>query len=165
MAAKTESDYESDEEFEERTSENLSRFYFGNAEKQYFDAVVQLVYELSRKRFDRVAKIMERMETINRQAASNVLINISCNHPGKEIVGAPGPLDRLQFMLSHFGDRLPCTAHDLWIGQALHLGDSDRLELLRKHVADFRVLACVYAFERYRRKYARGDHLCGQFWQ
>ena len=64
------------------------------------------------------------------------------------------PLDRLQFMLSYFGDRLPSSAHSLWTGQALHLGDSDRLEFLRKHVADSIVQRSVYSFEIYLRKYA-----------
>ena len=50
---RTQSDVESDEEFEEMTSDELCTFYFKNFEKG------QLVTQLKRKRLDRIDKIME----------------------------------------------------------------------------------------------------------
>ena len=60
MAATTGSNYESDEEFEERTSDKLSTFYFG----EFGDVVAQLEHELVQKQFDRVKKIMEVQKDI-----------------------------------------------------------------------------------------------------
>ena len=146
MAAKTESDYESDEEFEERTSDELSRYYFGNAENEYRDAVVQLLYELSRKRFDRVLKIMETMETLDQLANSNILTQLTISHAG-HIVGAPGPdQDRLLFMFNQFGDRLPPSANAVWTWDAARYEDGDRIDFLRKHIGDTIVQRYVDCF-------------------
>ena len=50
---RTQSDVESDEEFEEMTSDELCMFYFKNFGRG------QLVTQLRRKRLDRIDKIME----------------------------------------------------------------------------------------------------------
>ena len=55
MAAKTESDNESDKEFEERISDELRAFYF----PEFDDVESELEYVLSKKRFDRAEKIIE----------------------------------------------------------------------------------------------------------
>ena len=55
MAAKTESDYESDEEFQERVSDELQTFYFSKV----YDFTSELEHELSKKRFDRAEKIIK----------------------------------------------------------------------------------------------------------
>ena len=49
-------DVESDEEFEEMTSDDLFTFYFGDKVEDVYDA---LTLQLSKKRLDRVEKILE----------------------------------------------------------------------------------------------------------
>ena len=104
MAAKTESNCESDEEFEERTSDELWSFYFGG----FFDVAAQLEHELSKKRFDRVERIIENLRGDNNRFSPNVvsalLRRLTMN--SFQIMPAAGCPEMLQFIFSHFADNV-----------------------------------------------------------
>ena len=102
MVAKTDSDHESDQEFEERISDDLRTFYFPN----FFDVAFQLEHELSKKRFDRAEKIIDILFHKNRFDRYQVFgflhqltMRVFQHMPAAD----PGYPETLQFMSSHFG--------------------------------------------------------------
>ena len=101
MVAKTDRDHESDQEFEERISEELRTFYF----PEIFDVAFQLEHELSKKRFDRAEKIIDILFDKNsfdphyvfvflHRLATMMFLHIPATKPGYP--------EMLQFMSSHF---------------------------------------------------------------
>ena len=107
MATKTESDYESDEEFQERISDELRTFYFPD----FYDFACELEYELCKKRFDRASKIFEIMvdkrnhNMYDPGDVSSFLGELTVIMfrllPAADL--EPGCSETLQFMSSHFG--------------------------------------------------------------
>ena len=102
MVAETDSDHESDQEFEERISDDLRTFYFPNI----LDVAFQLEHELSKKRFDRAEKIIDILFDKNRFDRYQVF---GCLHRLTTRVfqhmpaADPGYPETLQFLSSHFG--------------------------------------------------------------
>ena len=102
MAAKTESFFEADEEFEERISDELWAFYFPDLDYVEFE----LEYVLSKKRFDRAEKIIDILLDENRYNPDHIsrflrrLTRRVIRHlPAAEL----GCSETLQFMSNHFG--------------------------------------------------------------
>ena len=107
MATKTESDYEADEEFQERISDELRTFYFPD----FYDFACELEHELCKKRFDRAKKIIEIMvdkrnhnmydpgDVSTFLGELTVIVLVFQLMPAAE----PGCSETLQFMSSHFG--------------------------------------------------------------
>ena len=106
MAAKTESDYESDEEFQERISDELRTFYFPD----FYDFACELEYELCKKRFDRAKKIIEIM--VDKR-------NHNMYDPGD---------------VSSFLGRLTVIVLRLTPAADLELGCSETLQIMSRHV-------------------------------
>ena len=116
MTARTESDYESDEKFEERTSDEHSKFYFGDC----LDVFAQLEHELVTKRIDRFKKIVE-IEDVLRPAARHAFFFIRrlISHASQDMVVARCPdLETLQFIFTHFGGRVSHYAQRRLLVQA-----------------------------------------------
>ena len=121
MAAKTESDYESDEEFVERTSDELWDFYFGG----FLDKAALLEHELSKKRFDRVERIIELLN--NLYLPNVVAMYLSrLTKTAVQFMPAAGCPETLQFLLSHFGHGVTEDARQR-MQAALHGGSVDTL--------------------------------------
>ena len=100
MAAKTESDYESDEEFQERVSDELQTFYFSKV----YDFASELEHELSKKRFDRAEKIIEILqEKYFLGDVSGFLRGLTTMVFRLMPAAEPGCSETLQFMSNHFG--------------------------------------------------------------
>ena len=105
MATKTESDYASDEEFQERISDELRTFYFPD----FYDFACELEHEIFKKRFDRASKIFEIMvdkRNHNMYDPGDVFsflrqltMTVFRLMPAAE----PGCSETLQFMSSNFG--------------------------------------------------------------
>ena len=131
MAAKTGSDGESDEEFGERTSDELSRFYFGT----YLDAVAQLENELGKKRFDRVKKIVE-IENVLRPGQAHLILRRLINAAHSQHMLAAGCPETLQFIFSHFGDNVSEHAQKKMLLQAALYGSDDSVDTLHSFVGD-----------------------------
>ena len=105
MAAKTDRDHESDQEFEERISEELRTFYF----PKFIDVAFQLEHELSKKRFERAEKIFDIMLDENRFDHGDVfgfLQGLTMIAFRLMPAAEPGYSEMLEFinnMSSHFG--------------------------------------------------------------
>ena len=102
MAAETESDYESDEEFQERISDELRTVYF----PELFYLALELEHELNKKRFDRAEKIIEIMLDDHRYdpgEVSEFLHGLTKMVFRLLTAGEPGCSETLQFMFSNLG--------------------------------------------------------------
>ena len=145
MAAKTESNYESDEEFEERTSDELWSFYFG----RFFDVAAQLEHELSKKRFDRVERIIENLRGDNNRYSPNVVSAFLLRLPmtAFEIMPAAGCPETLQFIFSHFADNLSEYAQQRMVLQAALYGGDDSVHTMGYFVGDSFVRKVISKFK------------------
>ena len=148
MAAKTESDYESDEEFEERTSDELWSFYFG----EFFDVAAQLGHELSRKRFDRVERIIDTFENLRGDNNSYSQITLSellrrLTMTACHFMPAAGCPETLQFIFSHFADNVHVYARKRLVLQAALYGGDDSVNTLRSLVGDSFVREVISKFK------------------
>ena len=141
MAAMTESGQESDEEFEERTSDELSTFYFG----QFRDAVAQSQHELRKKRFDRVKKIAE-IQCPDR--ASQILERLVINDAFEHMRLTAGCKETLEFIFSYFGDRISDHARKEMVLNAALYGSDDNLDTLRSFVGGTFVQNVINELER-----------------
>ena len=145
MAAKTESHYESDEEFEERTSDELWSFYFGG----YVDVAAQLEHELSKKRFDRVERIIENLRGDNNRFPPNVVSALLCGLTMTALLFMPaaGCPETLQFIFSHFADNVLAYARKRLVLQAALYGGDDSVDTLRCFVGDSFVRKVISDFK------------------
>ena len=147
MAAKTESDYESDEEFEERTSDELWSFYFDG----FVDVANQLEHELSKKRFDRVERIIENLRGDNNcnRFSRNVVSELLCGltRTALQFMHAAGCPETLQFMFSHFAENVPAFARKRLVLQAALYGGDDSVDTLRCFVGDSFVRKVISDFK------------------
>ena len=145
MAAKTESHYESDEEFEERTSDELWSFYFGG----YVDVAAQLEHELSKKRFDRVERIIENLRGDNNRFPPNVVSELlfGLTMTALKFMPAAGCPETLQFMFSHFAENVPAYARKRFVLQAALYGGDDSVDTLRCFVGDSFVRKVISDFK------------------
>ena len=150
MAAKTESNYESDEEFEERTSDELWSFYFGG----FVDVVDQLEHELSKKRFDRVERIIEKvLKCYSRNLVSMLLDQVTMTT--SQFMAAAGCPETLQFIFSHFADSVSEDARQNMVLKAALYGGNDSVDTLcyffgdsfvRKVMSEFKACQLRSAF-------------------
>ena len=150
MTAKTESNYESDEEFEERTSDELWIFYFG----RYVDVVDQLQHELSKKRFDRAERIIEKLlKRYSRNFVSMLLDPVKMTT--SQFMPAAGCPETLQFIFSHFADSVSEDARQNMVLKAALYGGNDSVNTLcyffgdsivRKVMSEFKACQLRSAF-------------------
>ena len=145
MAAKTESDYESDEEFEERTSNELWSFYFGG----FVDVANQLEHELGKKRFDRVERIIENLRGDSNRFSPKVVSELLCGltMTALQFMHAAGCPETLQFIFSHFAENIPEYARQRLVLQAALYGGDDSVDTLRCFVGDSFVRKVISDFK------------------
>ena len=125
MAAKTESNYESDEEFEERTSDELWSFYFG----RLLDVANQLKHELCKKRFDRVERIIENLlKRCPRYLVSAYIEQATMT--ASQFMPAAGCPEALEFIFSHFADSVSEDARQKMVLKAALYGGNDSVDTL-----------------------------------
>ena len=130
MAATTGSNYESDEEFEERTSDKLSTFYFG----EFGDVVAELEHELGQKRFDRVKKLVQVQKVLRPDREFlRLLLQRLVNDAVRHMLASGCP-DKLHFIFSHYGDKV--SQHDqkkMFLQEVLY-GSDDSVDTLHNLV-------------------------------
>ena len=131
MAAKTESNYESDEELEERTSDELWSFYFCG----FADVVNLLVHELSKKRFDRVERIIEKLLKRHSRSLVSLLLD-QATMTTSQFMPAAGCPETLQFIFSHFADSVSEDARQNMVLKAALYGGNDSVDTLSYFVGD-----------------------------
>ena len=142
MAAKTESNYESDEEFEERTSDELWTFYFG----RLLDVDLQLEHELCKKRFDRVERIIENL--LKRYPRNLVSAHIEeATMTASQFMPAAECPEVLQFIFSHFADSVSEDARQKMVLKAALFGGNDSVDTLCCFVGDSFVRKVMSEFE------------------
>ena len=144
MAAMTESDQESDEEFGERTSDELSTVYFGKVH----DAVAQLQHELRKKRFDRVKKIVE----VLRPGRASQILERFVDDAFEHMRLTAGCKDTLEFIFSHFGDQISDHARREMVLKAALYGIDDNVDTLRSFVGNSFVQKVINELERSKRR-------------
>ena len=131
---RTQSDVESDEEFEEMTSDELCTFYF-----KYFGNG-QLVTQLKRKRFDRIDKILEVL-VANQNNFHSSLLDV-CNILRWEAfqrmpIGECSELLRIIFR--HWRQDLRPHVQDMVMRKAVFYNDRESLDTLRENFGRQRV--------------------------
>ena len=133
-------DVESDEEFEEMTSDDLFTFYVGDGVKDIYDAIT---LQLSKKRLDRVEKILEILAADQSRAYSlrNALDAILFK--AFELMPIGDCSELLQIIFRHCGDgyRYSPVCIDiklalLAVKQAVFYEDDDSLDTLREFLGN-----------------------------
>ena len=132
-------DVESDEEFEEMTSDDLFTFYFGDEVEDVYDA---LTLQLSKKRLDRVEKILEILAADQSRAYSlqNALDAILLKAFERMPIGDCSELLRIIFR--HGGDGFRRPPHvsikraRFVVMQAVFYEDDDSLDTLREFLGN-----------------------------
>ena len=126
---RTQSDVESDEEFEEMTSDELCMFYFKNFEKG------QLVTQLKRKRLDRVDKILDVLVADQNNFHSSlfdVYNTLLWEAFQRMPIGECSELLRIIFR--HWGHDLRPHVQDFVMRKAVFYNDRDTLDTLRENL-------------------------------
>ena len=128
-------DVESDEEFEEMTSDDLFTYYFGDKVEDVYDA---LTLQLSKKRLDRVEKILEILAADQSRTHSlqNALDAILWDAFKLMPIGDCSEL--LQIIFRHGGEgfRSPLARARFTVTQAVLYRDDNSLDTLREFLGN-----------------------------
>ena len=138
---KTQSDVESDEEFEEMTSDELCMFYF----KNFGNVYEQLVTQLKRKRLDRIDKILEVLVADQNNFHSSlfdVYDILQWEAFQRMPIGECSELLRIIFR--HWRQDLPAHVQDMVMRKAVFYNDRESLDTLRENFGRQRVDQVVH---------------------
>ena len=136
---RTQSDVESDEEFEEMTSDELCTFYF-----KYFGNG-QLVTQLKRKRLDRIDKMLEIL-VANRNNFHSPLLEVRriLRWEAFELMPIGECSGLLRIIFRHWGQDLPPHIRDSIMRKAVFYNDRESLDTLRENLGRQRVDQVVH---------------------